>query len=329
MRRTNRTQLIGLIILAVILVVVPFRVGLYYVDVMIMLFINILIAVSFRVMATTGEFSLAQIPLVGVGAYATAIMTKTFGLPFGVTLLMAGLMAALIGLAMSYPLTKTKGFPFLIASFAAGEAMRLSWIRLRVPFGGHQGIQNIAPPSFVSIPGLPTIDFGDAIPYYFLTLGVTVLCLLVMYWLDRSRLGTAFKAIHSQDDVAGAVGIPVIRYKMMAFVITSFFAGIAGALLAHRLWAIDPQQFGFTTTLYLIVWVVVGGYGTFAGPIIGVSVLAAVDEVLRPLAEWMPMIYGLILILTLRFLPDGLESLRNPLPSLMAKISRIRRKANQ
>jgi branched-chain amino acid transport system permease protein len=103
---------------------------------------------------------------------------------------------------------------------------------------------------------------------------------------------------------------------MLAFAGGSFFAGVAGVLLAHRLWAIEPRQFGFNATLYLLVWVVFGGSHTFAGPILGVVTLTFLGELLRPLVEWVPMIYGAIVILILIFLPDGLESLPNKLKSL-------------
>jgi len=309
MLRNNLSKAIGLTVLAIILVALPFALREYYVDVVTMLLINVILVVSFRLITTIGAWSLAHIPMMGAGAYATALMTGALGWPFWLTLPLAGLAAALIGLAMSYPLVRTKGFAFFVASFAAGDAMRLCWMRFKVPFGGHRGLTNIPFPEAIPIPGLRTIDFSDAIPYYFLALVVTVLCLLIMYRLDKSRIGDTLKAINSQDSLAMSVGINITQYKILAFVIGSFFAGIAGVLLAHRLWAVEPQQFGFGTTVYLLVWVVFGGTHTFAGPIIGVTVLTVLGELLDPFVEWVPMIYGAILILTLLFLPDGLEGL--------------------
>ncbi len=170
----------------------------------------------------------------------------------------------------------------------------------------------------------PGLDFSAAVPYYFLTLAVTVVCLGIMYRLDRSRIGQTLKAIESEDNLAKSVGINITRYKMLAFGLGSGFAGVAGVMLAHRLWAIEPHQFGFVTTLYLLVWVVFGGTHTFSGPIIGVVVLTIISELLRPLAEWVPMIYGAIIILTLIFLPEGLESLPRRLGSWRGRPWRIR-----
>lgn len=309
MPRNNLSKPIGLAVLAIIVVALPFALREYYVDVVTMLLINVIVVVSFRLITTIGGWSLAHIPLMGAGAYATALMTGAFGWPFWLTLPLAGLAAGLVGLAMSYPLVRTKGFAFFVASFAAGDAMRLCWMRFRVPFGGHRGLTNIPAPEAIPFPGLRTIDFSDAIPYYFLALVVTTLCLVVLYRLDKSRIGDTFKAINSQDSLAKSVGINITQYKILAFTIGSFFAGIAGVLLAHRLWAVEPQQFGFGITLYLLVWVVFGGTRTFAGPIIGVTVLTVLGELLDPLVEWVPMVYGAILISTLLFLPEGLEGL--------------------
>jgi branched-chain amino acid transport system permease protein len=320
MPRNNLSKPIGLAVLAVIVVALPFALREYYVDVVTMLLTNVIVVVSFRLITTTGGWSLAHIPLMGAGAYATALMTGTFGWPFWLTLPLAGLAAGLVGLAMSYPLVRTKGFAFFIASFAAGDAMRLCWMRFRVPFGGHRGLTNIPAPEAIPIPGLRTIDFGEAIPYYFLALVVTTLSLVILYRLDKSRIGDTLKAINSQDSLAKSVGINITQYKILAFAIGSFFAGIAGVLLAHRLWAVEPQQFGFGITLYLLVWVVFGGTRTFAGPIIGVTVLTGLGELLDPLAEWVPMIYGAILISTLLFLPEGLEGL----PRRLAWLGKVR-----
>jgi branched-chain amino acid transport system permease protein len=239
----------------------------------------------------------------GSGAYGTALIVKFSGLPFWVSAPLAGVAAALVGLFMIFPLLRTKGFGFFVASFALGELLRLFWIKFKDPFGGPRGMINIPPPE------LGSIDFFSPIPYYFMVLAVTVVCLVVMYRLDRSRIGDAWKAIHWDDALAECTGIHVARYRVLAFTTSAFFAGIAGALLAHRLGAIDPKNFDVTTMVYLIIWVVVGGTGTFWGPIIGLTVMTFIFEWTRPLLEWRPLLFGAILIVFLVFLPGGLESL--------------------
>ena len=317
----NIQKAIGLIILSAVMVVVPFIVSGYKVDFLTMLMVNVILAASFRVITTTGGWSLAHVPMMGAGAYATALMSGKLGIPFWFSMPLAGLVAGLIGLGISYPLRRTEGFAFFVASFAAGEALRLCWIRFKVPFGGHQGL--VLPPPKL-IPGVHWLDFSEAIPYYFLTLVVTVLCLFIMHRLDGCRIGSTFKTIQSDENLAKSMGINTYRYKMLAMAIGSFFAGIAGVVLAHRLWAIEPTQFGFSTTLYLLVWVVFGGTTTFYGPIVGVVVLSIIGELLRPLADWVPMVYGVIIILTLIFLPGGLESLPSRIGIPKGKFWKIR-----
>jgi len=307
--KTLTTTLV-LVVLAVVGAVLPFLLSHYYVDLLTMLFVNIILVSSFRLITIIGDWSLAHLPLMGAGAYASALITGTLGWPFWPSLLLSAIIAGVIALLMSVPLSRTTGFSFFIASYAAGEAMRLCWTRFRQPFGGHTGLANIPDPGSIG-----AVDFSRPIPYYFLALLITAVCLWLMYRVCRSRIGATFHAIHSQKSLARALGINVVKYKMLVFVIGGFFAGVAGVILVHRMWAISPNQFGFTPTLYLLVWVVFGGTGTFAGPIIGVSVLTLIDQLLDPLAEWLPMFYGAILILTLLFLPEGLEGVPKRLQS--------------
>lgn len=292
--------------LPVVLISAPFAVSAYKVDLLTNLLINIILVSSFHLITTSGGWSLAHVPMMGCGAYATALLAGKLGVPFWVSLPLAALAAGLTGLAISYPLARTKGFAFFVASFAAGEAIRLCWIRFKIPFGGHKGL-TVPPP--VLFENVAWMDFEKAVPYYFLTLTVTLICLIIMYRLNTCRIGDTWRALASQENLARSVGISITKYKMLAFSLGSLFSAVAGVLLAHRLWAIEPRQFGFTTTLYLLVWIVFGGSHTFAGPIVGVVALTFLAELLRPLYEWVPMIFGAIIILTLTFLPNGLESL--------------------
>jgi branched-chain amino acid transport system permease protein len=308
MLNINYKQALLLGTLPVVLISAPFAISEYKVDLLTNLLINIILVSSFHIITTTGGWSLAHVPMMGCGAYATALLSGKLGVPFWVSLPLAGLAAGLAGLAISYPLSRTKGFAFFVASFAAGEAIRLCWIRFKIPFGGHKGL-GVPPP--VLVDNVTWLDFADAVPYYFLALTVTIISLAIMYRLYRFKIGDTWRAIESQENLAKSVGINNMKYKMLAFSIGSFFAGVAGVLLAHRLWAIEPHQFGFTTTLYLLVWVVFGGTHTFFGPIFGVVALTFLGELLQPLYEWVPMIFGTIIIMTLIFLPNGLESLPN------------------
>lgn len=300
--------IVGLIALYAFLIVLPFNLPLYQQDFMIFLFINVLVAVSYRLMTLTGEWSLIHVVLWGVGGYASALLTKELGLSVWLAMPVAGLITAGIAFLLSFPLFRMKGFYFLIGSFAAGEAIRLCWNYFTYPFGGPKGLQLIPSPT-ITIPGFETIELWAALPYYFLTLTIVSLCLLVLYRLENSRIGLTLHSVHWRDALAESVGVNTWRYRTLAFVVASFFAGIAGALFVHYLGVVSPPQFEVGIMVYVLVWVIVGGTRTFAGPIIGVVVLSVANEYFRAVDELRPLFYGCILILTIRFLPDGLESI--------------------
>ena len=301
----------GLAAVFALLVALPFMVRPYLYGVLIGLLINVIVVVSYRLITTTGEWSLGHVVMMGAGGYTSALLVKNLDVSFWLSAPAGGVAAAAVAFLLSFPLFRMKGFYFLIGSFAAGEALRLTWNRFRYPFGGPGGLSSIFPP-LAELPGLGEIDFIEEIPYYFLVLVVMLASLWVMYRLERSRIGLTLHAIHWQDALAEAVGVDTWRYRTLAFVTASFFVGIAGALLAHYLGTINPNQFSLSVMLYVLVWVIVGGSATFAGPIIGVTVLTVIDTALRnvpAVGAHRPAIYGLILILTMLFLPDGLETL--------------------
>ncbi len=281
----------------------PFAVSYYSTEVLILFMINLILVCSYRILTTTGDWSLSHVVMMGVGAYATALLTKWWDLSILLTVPLSACVAAIVGFVIVTPLIRTRGFGFFIASFALGEFVRLIWVKFRDPFGGPRGM--------IGIPSgeLGPYDFFEPVPYYFFVLVIALACLTVMYRIDQSRIGKTFKAIYTDEGLAESVGIDVPHYRALAFVTGTFFAGIAGSLLAHRLGAVDPKNFDINTMVYLIIWIVVGGSGTFWGPVIGLSVMTFVFEWSRPLLEWRPLLFGGILIFFLTVMPGGLESL--------------------
>lgn len=295
---------LGLAILFSVFAALPFALSEYRLIILTLLLIWIIVGVSYRLLATTGEFSLGHVVAMGIGGYTSALLARHLGFSFWVTAPLGGLMAAAFAAATAYPLFRMRGMYFLLGSFALGEAVRLSWRRWKVPFGGERGLWYIPSPSIGSF------TFDTTFSYFYLTLGVTAACLAVMYQIDQSRIGKALVAIHSQDSLCESLGINIQGYKTLAYITASFFAGIGGALLAHYIGTVSPSLFAIGFMLYLIVWVVVGGVSTFWGPIVGVITLYSIQEVLRiRLMEYMPMFYGIVLIAVVFALPGGLESL--------------------
>jgi branched-chain amino acid transport system permease protein len=302
---------LGIVLLAAALIVLPHLLSLSQQEILVFLVINVLLVTSYRLLTLTGEWSLAHVVIMGVGAYASALASKVLGFPVPLAMVAGAAMAGLVAFLLSFPLFRMKGFYFLIGSFAAGEVIRLiwKWSELTWLFGGPKGIKLIPP--FPNIEAL-SIDFYNPVNYYYLCLVVVAICLVVLYRVERSRIGLTFHAIHWQDKLAESVGVDTFRYRMLAFVIASVFAGLAGALYAHYIGTVNPNRFDVEEMVYVVIWAIVGGTATFYGPILGVVILTILNEVvLRALGvdEMRPMFYGAILILFILFLPNGLESL--------------------
>ncbi|MXX22459.1 MAG: branched-chain amino acid ABC transporter permease [Rhodospirillales bacterium] len=312
-----------LVFLFAALAVLPYLLSYSQQEIAVLLVINVLLVSSYRLLTLTGEWSLGHVVIMGVGAYASALLAKRLGVPVPISLLLGGGIAAATAAVLSFPLFRMKGFYFLIGSFAAGEIIRLIWKRFTEPFGGPKGLKRIDAFPDIDI-GFLSIDFYEPVNYYFLALIVVSASLFVLYRIERSRIGLTFHAIHWQDRLAESVGIDTFRYRTLAFVIASFFAGIAGGLYAHYVGAVNPTRFGVDQMVYVLVWAIVGGTATFHGPILGVVVLTVINEiVLRALGldTARPLIYGAILILSVLYLPKGLESL---VPRVRERVRRWR-----
>ncbi len=311
---------IGLVGLYALLIAFPQFLTFSQREIAVLLLMNILLVVSYRLLTLTGEWSLGHVVIMGVGGYGSALYSKELGAPVPVAMLMGASTAALVAFVLSFPLFRMKGFYFLIGSFAAGEVIRLLWKRFRTPFGGPKGLKLI--PSFPDIEiGPVAIDFFEPVNYYYLCLVVVSVSLFILYRLEQSRIGLTFHAVHWKDQLAESVGVNTWRYRTIAFVVASFFAGLSGALLAHYIGTVNPNRFDVEQMVFVLIWAIVGGTATIYGPILGVVVLTIINEVvLRELGfdQSRPLLYGAILIASIMFLPQGLESL---VPKIRAAIA--------
>ena len=302
MSRSSWPRIGGILAVLTGLVILPHFLQFHHQDFLLFLGINVLVVVSYRLMTLTGEWSLIHIVMMGVGAYTSALLSKNLGVSFWLSIPAAGVTTALIAALLCFPLFRMTQFYFLIGSFAVGEAIRLSWIYFVKPFGGSSGINN------VPIPELFGIDFFEPINYFYLVLTTVTICLFVLYRIENSRVGLTLHAVHWRAPLAESVGVNTWLYRSLAFIIASLFVGIAGALKVHYLGNVTPHAFGVGTMVFVLIWVIVGGYSTFYGPILGVIVLSVLDESFRQFRDIRPAIYGVILIVGITFLPNGLES---------------------
>ncbi len=305
-----RNFLIWLIVAAG-LIALPHTLSFSLQEILVFLVINVLLVVSYRLLTLTGEWSLGHVVIMGVGAYTSALMTKRLGVYVPVSMIMGALMAGFMAFLLSFPLFRMKGFYFLIGSFASAEIIRLLWKRFREPFGGPKGLKRIDSLADINI-GPIQVDFFEPVAYYYFALIVVAVCLWILWRIEKSLVGLTFHAVHWQDKLAQASGVDLRRYRTLAFVLASSFAGLSGALLAHYIGTINPNSFDVELMVFVLTWAIVGGTATFYGPILGCVVLTLLNEVvLREMGfqQMRPLIYGAIMIGSILFLPDGLESL--------------------
>ena len=293
--------LIGGLLIA--LAILPHFLKYHHQDFLIFLTINILVVVSYRLVTLTGEWSLIHAVMMGVGAYTSALLSKNFDISFWITLPLAGVAAGGMAALLSYPLFRMTQFYFLIGSFAVGEAIRLCWIQFIKPFGGTGGI------SAIPSPELMNIDFLEPIPYFYLVLIIVTICVFLLYRIEKSRIGLTLHAVHWKGVLAESIGVNTWNYRALAFIIGSLFVGIAGALKVHYIGTVAPKQFDIGFMVFILIWVIVGGYRTFYGAILGAVVLSVLDEILREVEQLRPAIYGITLILFILYLSGGLERL--------------------
>ena len=317
MSKRQQIKWFGIVALIVFLFCVPlFLKNVYWLHILCLACINVLLASSLRTINLTGELSLGQVGFMLIGAYSSALLAMRMGLSVWLAMLLGGLMAAVVALVLGYPILRTKGVYFAVLTFLVAEIFRLSMWYMPDLSGGPAGLSNIPPPSPINILGITAITFDTKSAYYYLILVIVLLSLVILSRVERS-LGFTWMAIRQNDSLAESVGINVTGYKLLAFVIGCFFAGIAGALFAHFMHLLTTDvtaMFGMLTSIYVVIYMVVGGQARFAGPIIGAVVLTLVPEFARPLKEYQPIIFGALVIFIIFFMRQGLVGLPYYLP---------------
>jgi len=250
-----------------------------------------------------GQFAFAHIAFFGVGVYGTALLQIRLGVPFVVGMPLAALLAGAIGLLLGLPATRLRTVYLALATFAFAEAAQWvfnSWDKVT---GGPDGLRIAAPVLF----GYRTGTDPTAFP-----VAATILAVMIAatMYLTTSKLGRAMCAIRDSEHVASASGINVRSTKAWAFAISAVYAGVAGGMYTLFQSFVNPDVFGFQQIVLLLSMIVVGGLGTIPGVLIGVALLGLLPEVLRTamhgLLIWQELVYGLILIFAVMFMPRGI-----------------------
>ncbi len=267
--------------------------------------INIILVLSLDlVVGMLGLSALGHAGFMGIGAYTSALLVLGQGASFLVGLASGTAMAALFGVLIGYPSLRLGGHFFVVVTFITGIVLNLFFTNLVSITNGPMGLPGIPAPSIAGF------SFNDKLSYYYLVLVFITLVLLVKWRIHSSRMGWALAAIREEEDLAKAVGIRSHRYKVAAFALSTAGAGMAGALYAHYLRFIGPASFDFLHSFDLFVMNLVGGKATLLGPIIGPTLLTAIDEasrVFRP--ELARIAFGISLIFIILYMPQGIVGL--------------------
>jgi branched-chain amino acid transport system permease protein len=302
--RSNIGALVTIAVLLIGLLVMPALVSSYWIHVLVLMFLYGILAVSLRQMLILGQVSFAHPAFMAIGAYTSTMLVMNLGLSFWFTIFLAGFASGIVAFLLGLPVLKLTGPYFFLATFAFLEVVRMILTHYYVPFGGPMGIYNIPPPNPIG-----PIDFSSISHFYYLILIVFVITLLVFYSLERSRFGQSWHAIGQSHVLAESLGVNVMGYRVLAFVIACFFAGVAGACYAHYMTHMSPMEFGLTLSVDCIVWAVVGGMGSVFGPAVGAGILTFIPQVFKSTAEYEAGLSAVIFIIIILFLPGGLISL--------------------
>ncbi len=255
--------------------------------------LNAVLAVGLRFMLLVGETNIATGAFYGMGAYAAAVISTKWGLPFPLALLAGGVLALGVGALFGVITLRTKGPYFMLISFAFTEVVRLIYTRVEW-LGGNSGLIGIFPPQVLDpwMPALTVLLCGGLI--------------LVMYLCEKSNLGRIFKAIENNDAIVETVGIDVMHIKLLCLVIAAFALGVAGATHAFVYNVISPGDFSYLVPVFALAYVKIGGDSHVAGSILGAVLLTVLGQALQGAGALQHILFGGAIIASMLVLPGGL-----------------------
>jgi branched-chain amino acid transport system permease protein len=297
----SRRAIIGVaaVGLAVVLGLVPFVGGDYYAHIAILVFLNITLVIGYRLLCLTGLYSFCHITFFGIGAYTSALLSSRLEYPVWICFLAAGIVAALFSMALIIPAARVRGVYFFLVSFGFLGVMDSVFTHWTSLTGGDAGVVVFA----------PIIGTGTQTQDYFVILAFAVVTVLVMYRLERSRFGRELAPIGSAEGLASVSGINVLKNRVLAFAIGAAFAGFAGSLFAHDAAFISPSNFSMWGTIYILVWLVIGGARKLWGPILGAVAMTLIAEYLRMSGVLQALFYAAALLIAVMAMPHGIVGL--------------------
>jgi len=277
------------------------KTDLYFVHLLATALIYSVLAMGLQfVTGIAGQFSVGHVAFYGVGAYTSAITTVRYGLPVPLGALCGMVLAAAVGTAMA-PITRLRGNYMAMATLAFLLVANLVFQNSTSVTGGAEGYGNIPSPHFFGY----SID--DGIRYFYMSFVLVIVWFLVLHRLSGpSHFGRALAMIRQNETAAASIGVNLTAYKIKAFVISAGAAGFAGAMFAHQVRYVHPNNFTLQVAITVLMMIVVGGLGSLTGAIVGAFVLTFAPEYLRFLEDYRLVIYGIALIAIMIFMPEGL-----------------------
>ena len=316
----SRTQQVWVAVGLATLLLFPFVASEYWLYLACLVAINVASTMGLNLLTGyTGLVSLGQAAFMGLGAYTVGILQLRFGTPMLLNLLAGGVVAMAVGVLVGLPSLRVKGLYLAIATIAAGVIAHFFFSHFTALTGGNAGLT--VPPA-----RLLGMELDTSFRLYWVIVPITLLLLLGAANLFRTRIGRAFIAIRDRDISAAVLGIPLLRYKLLSFAISSFYAGVAGGLFAYFFRAVTPESFPLLMSIFFLAAVIVGGMGSVLGSVLGAVFMTLVPELLKLLVTLLPValvgdkallilspvrtiVFGALIVAFLIFEPLGLAEM--------------------
>lgn len=285
------------------LALLPFGLNSYGVQVLMIGYYYVMLGISWNILAGyTGQFSLAHHAFATIAGYASAAAALALHLPLLVSIPMGVLVAALCGYGLGWLTLGMRGIYFAISTWAFAESVR---ILLSSNYQVTRGDMGLPVPYLFATP--------DPLPYYYVFLAAMLLTLLLNALILNLKIGYRMRAIRDDQELAVAAGVDVVKWKRIVFMLSTGLAGLAGTLYGHSIGLLTPTQAHFSQMAFVIIAVVLGGFRTLWGPVIGALLVQGLAEGLRVSAEWRFVVFALLVIVIVRVYPPGIMGFINAL----------------
>lgn len=310
----RETKLHFLILFGVFGALPLFQPGAYILHVLGAGFVWAILAMSWNLSAGyAGLKTFGHHAFLGIGAYGSAIVAMQFGISPWISIWVGALLASVFSLVVAIPVLRLRSIPqTAIMTLAFGEIVRLVLANSRGLTNGEMGLFGIPAFDALHLPGIGQVTFtpGDQLAVYYLCLAFLSVVFLCVWALVRSRFGLAVMAVRDGEVAAESLGVNLALFKVLVFAISSFLAGLGGAVYAHTTLLITPEStVGFGVMILIMAMTLIGGLGTIVGPILGAILISLMGEMLRELGEWHLLIYGMLILVVVRLAPGGVVAL--------------------